>query len=306
MMPMHTQQWSWSAVLWTYGRRLRVFSAFGTLYHVKCISWKSDFANLPYFDLQPDSAVFSPDDKHQRSELTTAELFSGGYAGWRQAHDCISSVYVNKVVKTLWALDHNSDAATTYSKSFRDVQIVQQETRSQIHEMISSGTMPFFCCDIAEDSWLQSVVGFHLDSLSCSAPCVSWSGAQSQLGLEHPGGIAFVQALKKLRVLSPSIFLIENVAKIRGHKHWPILEALLRWCRFQIWWASTTDLQDVGPQHRERFLLVACSLDVQSEPQSKSQGWVKLKAHSLASFGAHVSVGADSAWVGYAKISDEA
>ena len=83
---------------------LACFSAFGTLYHVKCISWKSDFANLPYFDLQPDSAVFSPDDKRQRSELTTAELFSGGYAGWRQAHDCISSVYETKWSKPcgLW------------------------------------------------------------------------------------------------------------------------------------------------------------------------------------------------------------
>ena len=202
------------------------------------------------------------------TDIKCCDVFCGGFGGWHRATKALESVLKNHPsFQMVWALDRDQQAAQCYAEN------AKQWGTSHQTDVIQA--------DVADHTWLGEEQLQAFDIAMMSSPCQPWSTAGWETGFSHESGTAVLHAIMKLAFARPSIILIENVAGFRTHEQWAWVHALLDFAHYQQVWETTSDLSEVLPQHRKRYLAVYRNTLDQQHPTAACCGWIPQFAVSL-------------------------
>ena len=227
---------------------------------------------------------------------TFVELFAGSFAGWKQAANVMSkhgftwesthAVEYNEQIAALYQLNHgtfrvlnghDSDFATplsvTRSDDFRDSLIVG---------------------DVRDFAWTKTIPWDSNMVVAMSPPCPPWSRSSDKNGLLHEDGRAFLEAVALFRFVQPKAIAVENVDGIANHPHFGAVIDAFKWAGFKLAWSCISDLNDVAPVSRSRWLAVFVPLDhyVHGNPGRL----LPLPRLNLATFGTFVELPPKHEW----------
>ena len=121
-----------------------------------------------------------------------------------------------------------------------------------------------------------------IEIATASPPCPAFSAAGTATGLEKAEGQVIIDTILKIMLLQPKVLVLEEVATLHTHAHFPLILELLNWGNFQVAWQTTLNLDDWLPQSRPRLILVAfrrCSYGLQHFP---CQPWRPGPSRSLS------------------------
>ena len=96
-----------------------------------------------------------------------------------------------------------------------------------------------------------------IEIATASPPCPAFSSASTAAGLEKPEGQAIIDTILKVMLLQPKLLILEEVANLRTHAHFPLILELLNWGNFQVAWQEVLNLEEWLPQSRPRLILIA-------------------------------------------------
>ena len=187
-----------------------------------------------------------PRNPEDADSIFKGEFFSGGFSGWTQVADFLTS-HSMPVVST-FALDHDRIAAVTFAENYGDGEVERCASEAIHHErtsFLSSGSTRVFQCDIASGWWMQFAV--PVDVLVMSPPCPAWSLANIAHGLNRDDGFVTVESLLRATMLQPNVIGFENVANFASHVHHRIIRDLLEWLGWRCKWTTKSNLLDVLP-----------------------------------------------------------
>lgn len=174
--------------------------------------------------------------KTQKDELRAIELFCG-IGGFRIALDELQ-------IKTVFANDIDSKAASVYKNNFGDDVFIQGDVNQ-----------------------IQDSIPPH-DLLTAGFPCQPFSSAGKKMGIADPRGTLFESIVKILKKNAPKYFVLENVKRLismeKGVHFATILNALSE-CGYYIEWRVINATQFGLPQSRERIIITGIKTD-ETEP----------------------------------------
>ena len=96
-----------------------------------------------------------------------------------------------------------------------------------------------------------------VEIVTASPPCPAFSAASTSAGLEKAEGQVIIDTILKVLILQPKVLVLEEVASLRSHAHFPLILELLNWGNFQVAWQEVLNLDDWLPQSRPRLILIA-------------------------------------------------
>ena len=142
-----------------------------------------------------------------------AELFSGSFAGWKQASTVMDSlgatwtsthaVEIDRDLAALYQRNHHVlRSFDEYDPCFRGPGpvVAPDDFRSSI-----------FVGDVRTMNWVKILPWNSELVVSMSPPCPPWSPSSPKNGLEHEDGQLFPEVVAQLRYLQPRAVAIENV-----------------------------------------------------------------------------------------------
>ena len=207
-------------------------------------------------DLESGIRIFRTGRNHPTTNLDVGELCSGAFSGWTQATKILSTM--GYPIQTKFAIDHDHCVATWYARNYTDSAIAAQpedvfrlrdecfyyrEAPITLQTDVSLGWFWLFCEPV--------------DIVTASPPCPAFSNASTAAGLEKPEGQVIIDTILKILLLQPKIMVLEEVASLRSHVHFPLILELLNWGNFQVAWQEVLNLDDWLPQSRPRLILIA-------------------------------------------------
>ena len=207
-------------------------------------------------DLESGIRIFRKGRNYSTTNLDVGELCSGAFSGWTQATKVLSTL--GYPIQTKFAVDHDHCVATWYARNYTDSAIAAQpddvfklrdecfyyrEAPITLQTDVSLGWYLLFCEPV--------------DIITASPPCPAFSNASTAAGLEKQEGQVIVDTILKILVLQPKIMVLEEVASLRTHAHFPLILELLNWGNFQVAWQEVLNLDDWLPQSRPRLILIA-------------------------------------------------
>lgn len=109
----------------------------------------------------------------------------------------------------------------------------------------------------------------NIDLLMGGVPCQSFSQAGKRKGLEDTRGNLFLEFIKKITILKPKTFLIENVKGLLSHDNGKTFDKLLQLLEdiklYKIYY-KVLNANDYGvAQKRERLFIIGVNLDIKKE-----------------------------------------
>lgn len=143
--------------------------------------------------------------------------------------------------QTLWAVENDQHASTTYKLNFKN-KLIQKDITKISNKEISS---------------LDSV-----DVLTAGFPCQAFSIAGYQKGFEDPRGNLFLEILRFVRTLEnkPKVLLLENVRNFYSHDNkrtWETIRSYLKKSGYSYLPLILNTSRSTGiPQNRERAYIV--------------------------------------------------
>ena len=218
------------------------------------------------------------------------ELFAGSFAGWKQVAGVMTkhgfpwtsthAVEIDVHVAELYKLNHDVfrvlhdvdplfDTPLTVTKSddFRD---------------------SLFVGDATGFKWIKTIPWDSSLVVAMSPPCPPWSRSSDKDGLLHEDGRAFLETVALLRLVQPRAVAVENVDGLPKHPHFGAITDAFKWAGFKLAWSCISDLGDVAPVSRSRWLAVFVPLD--SHVSGHPGHLLPLPKLNLASFGAFVAL----------------
>ena len=232
-------------------------------------------------DLESGIRIFRTGRNRPTTNFDVGELCSGAFSGWTQATKVLETM--GYPIQTKFAVDHDHCVATWYARNYTDGTVAAQpddvfrlrdecfyfrEAPITFQTDISLGWYLLFCEPI--------------DIITASPPCPAFSNASTAAGLEKPEGQVILDTILKVLILQPKIMVLEEVASLRTHAHFPLILELLNWGNFQVAWQEVLNLDDWLPQSRPRLILVAfrrCSYGLKHFP---CQPWRPGPSRSLS------------------------
>ena len=207
-------------------------------------------------DLESGIRIFRTGRNHPTTNFDVGELCSGAFSGWTQATKVLSTM--GYPIQTKFAIDHDHCVATWYARNYTDSAIAARpedvfrlrdecfyyrEAPITLQTDVSLGWYLLFCEPV--------------DIITASPPCPAFSNASNAAGLEKPEGQVIIDTILKILLLQPKIMVLEEVASLRSHVHFPLILELLNWGNFQVAWQEVLNLDDWLPQSRPRLILIA-------------------------------------------------
>ena len=207
-------------------------------------------------DLEAGLRLFRTGRNHPTGALDIGEFCSGAFSGWTQAAKVLETMGYS--TNTKFAIDRDPCVATWYSRNFTsdalatnpdDVFKLRQECFHYREAPIT------FQTDV--DLGWYMLFCEPIEIATASPPCPAFSAASTSAGLEKAEGQVIIDTILKIMLLQPKIMVLEEVATLRSHAHFPLILALLNWGNFQVAWQDVTNLEEWLPQSRPRLLLIA-------------------------------------------------
>ena len=211
---------------------------------------------ISILDLESGLRVFRHGRNHATLTLDLGEFCSGAFSGWTQAGKVLEQM--GYPITTKFAIDHDNCVATWYARNFtegamaaspedvfrlRDEAFYHREAPITFQTDVQLGWYLLFCEPI--------------EIATASPPCPAFSAASTSAGLEKAEGQVIVDTILKILILQPKLIVLEEVASLRTHAHFPLILELLNWGNFQVAWQEVLNLDDWLPQSRPRLILIA-------------------------------------------------
>eukprot|EP00438_Fugacium_kawagutii_P002154 Skav219895 [mRNA] locus=scaffold841:145833:148814:- [translate_table: standard] len=238
------------------------------------------------FRVEHDTSQLIPCFPHDsQGEWALAELFAGGFGGWKQANMVIGTR--GSTCTSTHAVEIDPVVASAYIHNFHVQHVFRASDPCMSESSPIGGIDPradtMFIGDVADTTWMKTLLSRKHIMAAMSSPCPPWTNNSSKDGLEHSDGQLFVQAFLSYRFCRPKCVLAENVATIRTHRHFEFLLKVAGWCGYKMVWETIADLKRVAPVSRKRWLaiFVPTSMDIQ---QWKSLDFLQLPESSLNQF----------------------
>ena len=224
-------------------------------------------------DLESGIRIFRTGRNHPTTNLDVGELCSGAFSGWTQATKVLATM--GYPIQTKFAVDHDHCVATWYARNFTDSAIAAQPD-----DVFKLRDECFYYREAPITFQTDVSLGWYLlfcepvDIITASPPCPAFSNASTAAGLEKQEGQVILDTILKILLLQPKIMVIEEVASLRTHVHFPLILELLNWGNFQVAWQEVLNLDDWLPQSRPRLILIAfrrCSYGLKHFPRKPWQ-----------------------------------
>ena len=211
---------------------------------------------ISVLDLESGIRVFRHGRNHATLTLDIGEFCSGAFSGWTQAGKVLEQM--GYPITTKFAIDNDHCVATWYARNYtegvmaakpedvfrlRDEAFYYREAPITFQTDVQLGWYLLFCEPI--------------EIATASPPCPAFSAASTSAGLEKAEGQVIVDTILKILILQPKLIVLEEVASLRTHAHFPLILELLNWGNFQVAWQEVLNLDDWLPQSRPRLILIA-------------------------------------------------
>ena len=223
-------------------------------------------------DLESGLYVFREGLEVESRNLIIGEYCSGAFSGWTQAGVILESM--GFATETRYAIDYDACVASCYAANFtgenkascpadifrlRDECFFYKEAQIMFQSDIRFGWWLFFCEPIS--------------IATASPPCPAFSHAGNSGGLERVEGLTIVETVLKIMIARPKIMLIKEVATLKSHPHYAIVQTLFKWGGYTIVWEHIANLSEILPQSRPRLLIVAKRNDALGIRDFQCQTW---------------------------------
>lgn len=200
--------------------------------------------------------------------------FAGGIGGWMTALNTL----IEHGLPHYWQIGIEKEFAMALQHAVTHNMLLIPETdvpsdffrELKAHVMINA--------DIHSRGWMQSLAMVSPDLWTISAPCQSWSSSGKDAGLGDQNGLVLLRSLGLARLYRPRHILLENVKGMKTHRHYMLLQQIIRWCGYRVLHEIMSDLSQVAPVSRTRFLQI---LERVEEPSHLFQ-WHSWKPRSDA------------------------
>ena len=223
---------------------------------------------ISILDLESGIRIFRHGRNHATLNLDIGEFCSGAFSGWTQASKVLETMGYSTATK--FAIDHDPCVATWYARNFADGAIAAKP-----EDVFRLRDEAFYYREAPIAFQTDVQLGWYLlfcepiEIATASPPCPAFSAASTSAGLEKAEGQVIIDTILKILILQPKVLVLEEVATLRNHAHFPLILELLNWGNFQVAWQEVLNLEDWLPQSRPRLLLVAfrrCSYGLKHFP----------------------------------------
>ena len=207
------------------------------------------------FHLDENSTIY-PNRSAKKHSIMSIEFCAGGYGGWAMATRFLKRVHQIPILRTI-AIDYDQKAIQNWLLTYGGHYIETQSTIPWQLVELFDGNLGI-AADIHDHHWKQMAATSHPSVATISAPCVSWSGANSQKGLFSEGGLVLMATIMQCKFLRPRIILLEQVKNFEAHSHYQKAMQLLTAAGYRIIFKKIIDAGDGCPMSRPRWLAIAC------------------------------------------------
>ena len=246
-----------------------------------------------HVDLQLSTVCVRPhpaDLAAVESPWVLAELFSGAFAGWKQASAVMDSM------GSRWASTHaveiDPDLAAMYQRSHHvPLMYDEKDPRFRLPGPVVAPDdyqSSVFVGDIRNMDWVKTLP-WNCELIVCmSPPCPPWSPSSPKNGLEHEDGQLFAEVIAQLRFVQPRAVAVENVNGIVNHPHFQAILDVFQWAGYKLAWSCVSDLKNVAPVTRKRWLAVF--LPLCDFARGQVGDLIAMPSMNLGSFGVFVDL----------------
>ena len=220
------------------------------------------------------------------------ELFAGGFAGWSQAACVLQklgvawestvAVELDKCIGQMYANNCCCEIIDADDINFCMSNSLTAERKGSI----------LFRGSVCDRGFTKLVPWMHRQVATISSPCPPWTKASVKDGLNHPEGQLFPFTAAELRFLRPDVIAAEQVETFRSHEHFQGVIDAFKWAGYQLIWETCSDLKDVSPITRKRWLGVFVPLPYATKIGNKID-LIKLPKTNVFSFHALVQLPRD-------------
>ena len=217
------------------------------------------------------------------------ELFAGGFAGWSQAMvvlqrlgvawESVTAIEIDKCIAQMYATNHCCEIIDADDVNFHVNNLIVAERN---HPIVFRGSV----CD---RRFSKLIPWMHRQVATVSSPCPPWTRTSAKDGLNHPDGRLFSLTAAELRFLRPDVIAAEQVETFRSHEHFQGVIDTVKWAGYQLVWETCSDLKDVAPITRKRWLGVFVPVPYASQFVT-SCGLIKLPKTNVFSFHALIQL----------------
>ena len=196
--------------------------------------------------------------------ISMAHLFAGAFNGWHQAERF--SHFHRKLPECNWSLNIDDDPM-----------VCEMASKNLTAERITNNRAvpedwPIQCCILqskVEDlSWMKFVQSPVNLMWTVSFPCQPFSRGGNGAGVQTKEGQSIFHVLAAARVMQPIAVLLENVDTFPTHIHAPLVLRFCIWAGYRLVWSNVSDMADMAPHHRARWLAVLIRQDLNQSPHS--------------------------------------
>eukprot|EP00438_Fugacium_kawagutii_P006739 Skav219151 [mRNA] locus=scaffold1574:827431:831790:+ [translate_table: standard] len=194
-----------------------------------------------------------------------AELFAGGFGGWSFGLRHVSR-RDDDPYRIVLAVDHDATVIDMFCRNHSGQPVWNnQEARGAISATDHPYTnVTVFNKTIQDPSWYHWISLMTIESFVCSPPCPSWSNGSSKQGYVKEEGQQTIMLAKNVRFTQPKSFLLENVKGFRTSNQFQLTVAIFRWAGFRLMEEFETDLHDVAPASRPRWVGLFVRNDIEA------------------------------------------
>lgn len=193
----------------------------------------------------PDSIV---------EKYSLIELFAGGFAGWSQAACVLQTLGV--AWESTVAVELDKCIAQMYADNSRCEIIDADDVNFCLDESLTAdrkGSV-IFRGSVCDRRFTRLVPWMQRQVVTISSPCPPWTKVSVKDGLNHPDGKLFPYTAAEMRFLRPDVIAAEQVETFRSHEHYQGVIDAFKWAGYQLVWETCSDLKDVAPISRRRWL----------------------------------------------------
>eukprot|EP00438_Fugacium_kawagutii_P004014 Skav222474 [mRNA] locus=scaffold242:88767:93158:+ [translate_table: standard] len=209
-----------------------------------------------------------------------AELFAGGFGGWSHAMRTSQKLVQNPFTCQV-AIDCDACAINMFSAN-HDAEIIPSKDDPRCYDSDSPKTKAIVT-HIQDGQWFHWIALSEVDIYLSSPPCPAWSFGADMAGYMRTDGQQTLQLAKVCRLTQPKVVLVENVNGFQSHPHFSITVSVFRWAGYLLRDTFDSDLADVSPASRRRWIGTFVRKDIPVYPVVHE--WFKAYEHDLDNFG---------------------
>ena len=229
------------------------------------------------------------------SKAVVFELFSGGFSGWTQAMRRLTELghpFEHKA-----AIDIDQVCCETFCRSHGIERLIGPSDFTWGRDQLPPSLM--IHGDVSEHKWLHLLSNVLFDVGIMSPPCPAWSFATTLPGLLREDGRLSLHAWGVMSLIAPRVVVMEMVAGMKDHPHWPLVRQFIQWAGYSIRYSRTMNLAEMTPQQRSRLILIATRDHAEVQPHI-CVPWPVTQRQTMESYLNIMEL--DEPWLSHAKV----